>query len=93
MNIMTCQEIIADHKNLRKKPAGKTANDELNDTQFIQSTLPLHTKMFEKHRVQSMKKIMSNLLLSEIKYHARVVEELSAVLATLSLITEEESSL
>lgn len=87
------QEIIADHKTLRKKAAGKTGVDELNDTQFIQSTLPLHTKMFEKHRVESMKKIMGNLLRSEIKYHAKVVEDLSAVLASLALITDEDTSL
>lgn len=84
------KDIIADHKTLRKRPAGKTANDELNDTQFIQSTLPVHTKMFEKHRVHSVKRIMSTLLLAEIRYHAKVVEELSQVLASLNLVDDDD---
>lgn len=83
------QEIIADHKTLRKKTAGKST-DELNDTQFIQSTLPLHMKMFEKHRVDSMKKLMSTLLLKEIQYHSRALEELSVVLQSLHQIQDDE---
>ncbi len=77
---------------MQKKPAGKTANDELNDTQFIQSTLPVHARLFERHRVHGMKKIMNTLLLSEIQYHARVVEELSQVLGSLSTVGDDDTA-
>jgi hypothetical protein len=39
-----------------------------------------------------MKKIMNTLLLSEIQYHARVVEELSQVLGSLSTVGDDDTA-
>lgn len=47
-------------------------------------------KMFEKHRVESMKKLMSTLLLKEIQYHSRALEELSVVLQNLHQIQDDD---
>ena len=47
-------------------------------------SLRIHSELFEKHRLKSIKKIITNLLYSEISYHCRVVEELSLVLQSLS---------
>ena len=55
-------------------------------------SLRIHSELFEKHRLKSIKKIITNLLYSEISYHCRAVEELSLVLESLSdvKISEED---
>lgn len=44
--------------------------------------------MFEKHRVQSMKTVLHGLVVTELRYHCLVVEELSLVLQDLALVDE-----
>jgi hypothetical protein len=46
-------------------------------------TLPLHSHFFETHRAKSMKKVIRRLLTTELKYHCRAIEELSAVLSVI----------
>jgi hypothetical protein len=53
-------------------------------------SLRIHNDLFEKHRLKSIKTIISNLLYSEISYHCRAVEELSAVLESLSEVIIDE---
>lgn len=55
----------------------------------IELSLPLHSQLFEKHRIKSMKNVISNLLYSELRYHCKVVEELSQVLQTLEEVEME----
>ena len=64
--------------------------NDLSVSQFVRSTLPLHAKMFEKHRVQSLKDLLQALLNAELRYHCKVVEELSAVLHDLALVEDDE---
>jgi len=49
-------------------------------------SLPIHSSFFEQYRVKSMKKIIRKVLTTEIQYHCRVVEELSAVLSIVDAI-------
>eukprot|EP00388_Colpodella_angusta_P025338 GDKK01002336.1.p1 GENE.GDKK01002336.1~~GDKK01002336.1.p1 ORF type:complete len:153 (+),score=23.07 GDKK01002336.1:51-461(+) len=99
--ILPLKEIIADHKTLAKtNPAtssgnitaasGKVGKSDVSDAQFVQSTLQVHAKLFEKHRVQSLKKLLQSLLRAELQYHCKVVEELSTVLQDLALVDENE---
>ena len=53
--------------------------------------LPIHASVFESHRIKSMKNLFSNLLHSEIRYHCRAIEELSAVLESIANIETEET--
>lgn len=70
--------------------SGKVGKSDVSDAQFVQSTLQVHAKLFEKHRVQSLKKLLHSLLHAELQYHCRVVEELSTVLQDLALVDENE---
>lgn len=71
-------------------PGKKGGKSDVSDAQFVQSTLQVHAKLFEKHRVQSLKKMLHSLLLAELQYHCRVVEELSTVLQDLAQVDENE---
>lgn len=71
---------------------GGDREEEIDSTQYMRATLPLHTKMFEKHRVQSLRRVLTKLVHSELQFHCRAVEELSAVYDSLSRFNEEETS-
>ena len=49
-------------------------------------SLALHSLFFEEHRCKSMKLMIRNLLATELRYHARVIEELSVVLSAVDSI-------
>ena len=68
----------------------KSSKSDLSDAQFVQSTLQVHAKLFEKHRVQSLKNVLHTWLSAELRYHCKVVEELSSVLQDLALVDENE---
>lgn len=96
------QEILADQRivlktlpspsvpinNRLSSSSGKHPKNDISDAQFVQSTLGVHEKMFEKHRVQSLKTLLQGLVNAELRYHCRVVEELSLVLQDLALVDE-----
>jgi len=46
-------------------------------------TLALHSHFFEVHRLRSIKKTVRKLLVTELRYHAKVIEELSTVLSAV----------
>lgn len=46
----------------------------------------IHRDLFEQHRVRSLKKVLAMLLYTELRYHSRVMEELSEVLIGLELL-------
>ena len=45
--------------------------------------LPIHAQLFEEHRVNSIKQMLSRMLRSEIQAHSRAIEDLSAALSGL----------
>lgn len=66
----------------------KSFKNDVTDAEFVQSTLQIHARMFEKHRLRSMKALLRALLTTELRYHCRVVEEISGVLHELALVEE-----
>jgi len=102
--ITPLKDIINDQKNLKKaselekqqqqqsasQKKMKPPKNDISDAQFIRSTLPIHVKMFEKHRLKSVKQLLGSLLRCELKYHCRVVEELSILAHSLAHIDEDD---
>lgn len=83
------KEVIVDQKNIRKaSQLNKVQKNDITDTQFIKSTLPIHAKMFEKHRVHNQLKLFRTLIEAELRYHCKAIEELSLVIRELALIEE-----
>lgn len=68
----------------------KKSKNDASDNEFVRSTLPIHVKMFEKHRIESMRQLISALVACELRYHCRVVEDLSVVLHQLSQVDDDE---
>lgn len=86
------QEVISDQKKFRKpssQPNNKSQKSEPTSNQFVKSTLQIHSKLFEKHRVMTQKKLFQALVVAELRYHCKAVEELSDVLQELSKIQED----
>lgn len=63
-----------------------TNNNEPAGLDIISSVLPIHAKLFEKHRVQGLKSLFKDLLLTEIKYHAKAMESYSQLLECLHAV-------
>ena len=51
---------------------------------YTEQSFPLHAKLFEKHRLRSIKRIMTTAIRAELKYHCKAIEELTAALNALS---------
>jgi len=86
------QEVISDQKKFRKpssQPSNKSQKSDPTSNQFVKSTLQIHSKLFEKHRVMTQKKLFQALVVAELRYHCKAVEELSDVLQELSTIQED----
>ena len=49
-------------------------------------SLAIHSACFEQHRTRTMKKVMRRLLTTEMRFHCRALEELSAVLSAVDSI-------
>jgi hypothetical protein len=77
------QEIIADHSKLKIIKTKENNNDLFNETNFVKSSLPIHKKLFEKHRLKTLKLLLETTIKNELFYHCKVVEELSIVLHDL----------
>lgn len=72
---------------LAQKPNKKTVSGvplEQYRYSVAQAELPVHARLFEKHRLKYLKGVLRNLVYSELKFHCRVIEELSPLLALLS---------
>jgi hypothetical protein len=70
-----------------------TASDQLpNNYLLLRSLLPIHAKLFEKHRLQEMKAFFRLLLTKEIAYHAKALESYSSLLECLSEIDLQETT-
>lgn len=86
------------NNNNNNPPSASTANPnvassistEPNNLQLLKSILPIHAKLFEKHRIQESKQLFKLLLLREIQYHAVALESYSQLLECLSEIEEQE---
>lgn len=64
--------------------------NEISNLQLLKSTLPIHSKLFEKHRIQESKQFFKLLLMRETHYHAVALESYSQLLECLSEIEEQE---
>lgn len=82
------RDVLVDAKQaLAQKPNKKIAGGvplEQYRYNLAQEQLPEHAKLFEKHRLGYLKGVLKNLVYSELKYHCRVIEELTPLLALLS---------
>jgi len=79
---------LADFADIRsaggaKSHTGSAVSEKL---QRAESLLPVHSRMFEKHRVNHMHSLLLNVVYSEMSYHCRVIEELTPVLESLTSI-------
>ncbi len=78
------QEVISDSKEaVLKAPKKKhVAGIPLEQYRFenSQSMLPIHAELFEKHRLIYMKGIMKSIVYAELRYHCKIIEELTSVL-------------
>ena len=86
MLVSPLRDVLGDYAATKKKAA------QLNDprlTSDIERTLPVHSEMFEVHRVKSVKTLLATVLAAELKYHCRAVEEISSALAALKEIPDE----
>ena len=67
-----------DKKNLSVRYENNSACN-LHTTQ----SFPIHAMLFEKHRLNSMKRLIGGMLQAELRFHCRAVEELT--LATIAM--------
>ena len=47
---------------------------------MLNSVLPIHNQLFESHRIKHIRDILEGLLVTELSYHIRAIEELSPML-------------
>ena len=52
-------------------------------TQETEQSLPIHAELFERHRIRSLKKLLTTILRAELKFHCKAVEDISLVLTSL----------
>lgn len=57
---------------------------------LLQSSLAVHMKLFEKHRIQELKQMLRQMILNEVTYHAKALESYSALLECLMEIEDFE---
>ena len=72
---------------LAQKPNKKTVSGvplEQYRYSVAQDQLPVNARLFEKHRLAYLKGVLKNLVYAELKYHCRVIEDLTPLLALLS---------
>ena len=50
---------------------------------------PVYTHLFDSYRTKCVKKLMQQLILTELRYHCQVIEELSPILEILYNIPDE----
>ena len=74
------QEILNDRTIARKKAISQ---GDPRLTQETEQSLPIHAELFEKHRIRSLKKLLTTILRAELKFHCRAVEDISLVLSSL----------
>jgi hypothetical protein len=99
------QDVIQDHVEYQKSipanfPSQATTpnvnnNNNIDDPYtpnalLIKSLLPIHAKLFEKHRLQEFKSLFRGILRKEIEYHAVALESYSQLMECLTEIEEQE---
>jgi hypothetical protein len=83
--------VVLPNELLSPNPAASVPSDQLpNNYLLLRSLLPIHAKLFEKHRLQGMKSFFRLLLTKEIAYHAKALESYSSLFECLSEIDNQE---
>lgn len=62
------------------------------DLAYPDPTLPVHSHFFEVHRIKSLKRILRNMVHTELHYHVKVIENLTEVLAAVDNMDIEEDT-
>ena len=76
MQISPMRTLIEQSPQMQKNSPIRRADPELG----------VHSRFFDTHRLRTVKKTARKLLVTDLRYHAKVVEELSAVLAAVDSI-------
>ena len=101
--ITPMRDVIQDFNNTHKKKDSVTTGEALNTSQplvdntataneLLKSLLPVHARLFEKHRLQDMKALLRQMLTKQLTYHAKALESYSQLMECLSEIEDIESS-
>jgi hypothetical protein len=73
-----------------KKKQTKVGIDALEQRVLqAERVAPVYSHLFDSYRIKCMKKIMQQLVLTELRYHCQVIEELSPILEMLHNIPDE----
>ena len=62
------------------------------DLAYPDPTLPVHSHFFEVHRIKALKRIIRNMVHTELQYHVKVIEKLTDVLAAVDNMEIEEDN-
>lgn len=76
------QTVVDSQSNVLLPPQPIVAGDVLNQL------LPIHAKLFEKHRVENIKRLFRSLLWNEVTYHAKCLEAYSHLLECLDMVED-----
>lgn len=66
------------------------ANVPVTEHSYVKETLPVHVRMFERHRVANLRSVIRTIVEAELKFHCKAVQELSTVLKTLATTSEDD---
>lgn len=55
---------------------------------YMRQSFPIHADIFEEHRIKSIKKLLSMMLYTEMRYHCKVIEELTEVMNKLEEVED-----
>lgn len=54
----------------------------------MKSLLPIHAKLFEKHRIEDMRVLLKNMLLQQVIMHAKALESYSQLFECVCALNE-----
>jgi hypothetical protein len=80
--------VVADYNQAVTRAEATKSPEPIHEQRIAQAedTLPIHLEMFEKYRVDSLKRLMESLLMADLKYHCQAVQELSQVLEAVKKV-------
>lgn len=58
----------------------------------LKTLLPVHMKLFEKHRLVEMKKLLRNMIMNDVQYHAKALEAYSQLMECIHEADERDSN-
>jgi len=86
------RDIVSDHQQAAEKITASAKSKGVPEAiheqrvQQAQDSLPIHSALFEKHRVLHMKQLLETVLMTEMRYHCMALQELSPILQLLATV-------